>query len=182
MTTSVMRVCAATVLVLVCGCVGPASAAALEKRAAAPQTGAQAPAPPEQQVSTADIQTMFDAMTMVDAEKFVPLTPEQYPTFVQRLKRLQDARTLLNRKRNRATNELRAMVGQAAGKEVAVDDAVVDAKLKELATVENEGRAAVAKAQDDLDLLLSVRQRARFRLLEENEERKKLDFLTKVRK
>lgn len=147
-----------------------------------PRSQQQLPAPrPGDQISIADIQSMFDAMAVLDAEKFVALTAEQYPVFVQKLKRLQDARKQLNQRRARAINELRMMVSANPANGKTVDDPTIDAKLKELDGFETDGRTAIGKALEDLDQLLSPRQRARFRLLEESTEKKKLDFLMKVR-
>jgi Spy/CpxP family protein refolding chaperone len=121
-------------------------------------------------------------MAILDAEKFVVLTPEQYPVFVQKLKRVQDARKQLSQRRNRAMNELRGLVNPNPATGKTVDEAAIQAKLKELDTVENDGHDAIEKALDELDQLLSPLQQARFRILEDNTERKKIDFLTKVRR
>ena len=109
------------------------------------------------------IQQMFDTMAIVEAERFLPLSAEQYSGFVQKF-----------------MNELRALGGQQSMPDV--PDNLIDAKLKELAAAETEGPASIRKAQDELDATLSVRQRARLRMLEENVERRKIDFLTRVRK
>jgi hypothetical protein len=134
---------------------------------------------PAELTSPAYVQQMFDTMAVVEADKFLPLSGDQYPVFVQHLRRVQEARAQANRRRAKALNELRGLVGPNAPADVT--DSVIDAKLKELIAAEQEGAADVRKALDDLDAGLSVRQRARYRLLEENVERRKIDFLTKVR-
>ncbi len=146
-----------------------------------PPQGDQAavPAAGPNNISPADVQAMFEAMTVMEAERFVMLTPDQFPTFVQRLKRLQEARGQHFRRHNRALAELRGMANPQNGR---ADDATIEAKLKELDAIEVESQAAMNKAMEGIDQLLSPRQRARFRLLEENIEKKKLDFLTRVRK
>lgn len=143
-----------------------------------PKQGKNNP-PPNDAMSPVYIQQMFDAMAIMEAERFLPLSAEQYPVFVQKLRRLQEAKRQFNRRRMKALNELRQLTGPQAQPDV--PDSVVDTKLKELASAELEGMAGVRKALDDLDVGLSVRQRARYRLLEENVERRKIDFLTKVR-
>lgn len=135
--------------------------------------------PPGDVVSPAYIQQMFDALAIVEAERFLPLSSEQYPVFVQNLKRLQEARQQSNRRRMKAMNELRGLAGPQAPADVS--DATIDAKLQELTAAERDGEAAIRQAQATLEAGLSVRQRARFRMLEENIERRKVDFLTKVR-
>lgn len=134
--------------------------------------------PPEGNIAPGDIQAMFEAMTVMEAERFVMLTPEQFPVFVQRLKRLQEARGVMIRRHNRALNELRGMANPQSGR---ADDATIDMKLRELSAIELEGRAAIDKALEAVDQMLSPKQRARFRMLEDNIEKKKIDFLTKVR-
>lgn len=134
---------------------------------------------PNDQFSPAYIQQMFDTMAIVEAERFLPLSSEQYPLFVQRLRRLQEARMQGNRRRGKVMNELRSLVGPQAPNDV--PDSAIDAKLKELAAVDQDGYAGIHKALEDLDVGLNLRQRARFRMLEENVERRKIDFLTKVR-
>lgn len=134
---------------------------------------------PNDQFSPAYIQQMFDTMAIMEAERFLPLTPERSPAFVQRLRRLQEARMQGNRRRGRVMNELRSLVGPQASADVS--DSVIDAKLKELAAADADGYAGIHKALDDLDVGLSPRQRARYRMLEEQVERRKIDFLTKVR-
>jgi hypothetical protein len=130
-------------------------------------------------LSPSNIQQMFDTLTVMEAEKFLPLGAEQFPAFVQRLRRLQDARMQNNRRRAKALGELRSLVGPQANPDAT--DQAIEAKLAEVARVEADGQAAVRKALDELEQGLSPRQRARFRLLEENIERRKIDFLTKVR-
>lgn len=129
--------------------------------------------------SLAYIQQMFDTMAIVEAERFLPLTAEQYPGFVQKLKRLQETKMQANRRRMKVMNELRALVSPQSMD--TVPDNLIDAKLKELAAAEAEGPASIRKVEDELDATLSVRQRARLRMLEENVERRKIDFLTRVR-
>lgn len=146
-----------------------------------PMGGNQGPKnlPPNDPMSPVYIQQMFDTMAIMEAERFLSLTPEQYPNFVQRLRRLQEARMQGNRRRGKVMNELRSLVGPQAPPDVS--DAAIDAKLKEFAAADAEGYAGIHKAMDELDAGLNVRQRARFRMLEENVERRKIDFLTKVR-
>lgn len=148
-----------------------------------PQGNPKPPLPPgggpNDQFSPAYIQQMFDTMAIVEGERFLSLTPEQYPVFVQRLRQLQEARMQGNRRRGRVMNELRGLVGPQAPPDV--PDSAIEAKLKELATADAEGYAGIHKALDALDAGLSPRQRARFRMLEENVERRKIEFLTKVR-
>jgi hypothetical protein len=196
-TMRLMRAGAAATIVVAAMATLSAQPAALRgqgAKQAARQAARQAPPPNSDQaagkngqknpkaadpMSPGYVQQMFDTMAIMEAERFLPLSADQYPLFVQRLRRLQDARMQSNRRRAKALNELRGLAGPNAKSDVA--DSVIDAKLKELAAAELDGAADVRKALEDLDTGLSVRQRARYRLLEENVERRKIDFLTKVR-
>lgn len=141
--------------------------------------GGQALAPGQADLSALSVQQMFDAMAVLEAERFLPLTPEQYPAFVQRLRRLQEARTQFNRQRLGFMNELRRMTQPNATPNV--DDAAIDLKVKDLERFDTEGRQAIRRAFDELDGILTPRQRARFRILEDNLEKKKLDFIARAR-
>jgi hypothetical protein len=178
MTATIARATTAAGVVL---CLAmPAAAMAQGRQGGRQNQPGKAPGNPAgDAVSPAYIQQMFDALAIVEAERFLPLSSEQYPVFVQNLKRLQEARQQSNRRRNKAMNELRGLAGPQAPADVS--DATIDAKLQELTTAERDGEAAIRQAQTTLEAGLSVRQRARFRMLEENIERRKVDFLTKVR-
>ena len=158
---------------------------ALQGRGQAAQQGIgpenpNAPRPPLQGdgISPADVQAMFDAMLVMDAERFIGISPEQFPQFVQRVKKLQEAKGMQMRRHNKAFAELRAMANPQTGR---ADDAAIEAKMKELDQIEVEAHAALNKALEALDQMLTPRQRARFRLLEDNLEKKKLEFITKAR-
>lgn len=169
MTRGVRTALTAVVLVGFCGAVAPVMA----RRQDAPSAAQK-----NEQISLADVEAMFDTMAVMEAERFIELTPEQFPQFVQRMKRLQEARTVHVRKHNRALAELRAMANPQTGK---ADEATIEGKLKEMDAIEADSQATIAKALDGVNQLLSAKQRARFRLLEDNMEKKKLDFLIKVR-
>lgn len=181
--TGAMKITVAAMVMAVLAGGGSAYAQAAASPAGARrqvQPRSQIPPKPQagDQITAMDIEAMFQAMTVMEAERFLALTPEQFPIFVQRLKKVQEARTTQIRRHNRALGELRAMANSQTGQG---DDAAIDNKLKELDTIEAEARVARAKAMDAMDQLLSIKQRARFRLLEDNIEKKKLDFLIKVR-
>jgi Spy/CpxP family protein refolding chaperone len=129
---------------------------------------------------------MFDAMLITQAESFVGLTTDQFPAFVARVKRLQDTKIQQTRRFNKAFNELRQLVntpgpGKPDDMDPKAKDAAIEAKLKELDTIDAEGDAARAKALEAVNQLLTPVQRAKYRLLEDNLEKRKMDFLIKVR-
>jgi len=143
------------------------------------QGQAQPQAPAQADLSALSVQQMFYAMAVLEAERFLPLTPEQYPVFVQRLRRLQEARGQFNRQRLGFLNELRRMTQPNAAP--SVDDAAIESKIRDLDRFDAEGRQAIRRAFEELDGMLTPHQRARFRILEDNLEKKKLDFIARAR-
>lgn len=67
--------------------------------------GADAPG----DLTPAEIQKMFDAMVVVDAERALTLDDKQYPTFLTRLRELQDIRRRHLVQRTRLMGELQRM-------------------------------------------------------------------------
>jgi hypothetical protein len=62
-----------------------------------------------------------------------------------------------------------------------VDEPAVREKLKALRELDDRSAAELRKAYDSLDEVLDVRQQARFRIFEENLERRKMDLLLRAR-
>jgi hypothetical protein len=129
------------------------------------------PNPDQQQV-----QAFIDTYALMQAEKELQLTAEQYPTFVQRLRHLHEVRRRAMGERRRALNELRGMM---AGSGPARDDALTE-KIRALDETTRRGLDGIAKAFADVDAGLTPFQRGRFRLLEERLERQKIDMLIKL--
>jgi hypothetical protein len=138
------------------------------------QQGQAAPAG----VTPAELQRMFDAMVLMQAQDELQLTDEQYPPFLTRLRALQDVRRRHLVERQRALQQLRRMTagGVDAGGEAAIQE-----RLRELDEIDTRFAAEIRKAVANLDQVLNVRQQARFRLFEEQVERRKVDLLTRAR-
>jgi hypothetical protein len=159
-----------------------ASAAA----AAVAQTGeAQEPArgranrQPTAALNAVEVVRMLDGWTIMEAQKALALSDEQYAQFVVRLRRLQEARRQNQRERNRLLQELRRMAGPQAA--AAPDDTVLRDRLKALRDLDDRAHAEARQAYDALDEVLDARQQARFRMFEEMIERRKLDLLVRAR-
>jgi hypothetical protein len=137
------------------------------------QQGQAAPAG----VTPAELQRMFDAMVLMQAQDELQLTDEQYPPFLTRLRALQDVRRRHLVERQRALQQLRRMTagGDDAG------EAAIQERLRELDEIDTRFAAEIRKALENLDQVLNVRQQARFRLFEEQMERRKVDLLTRAR-
>jgi hypothetical protein len=124
-----------------------------------------------------EVQKWLDTWALIEAEKHLQLSEEQYPDFVARLTRLHTARRRLQAARRRTLAEIAPLV-QGAGPH---DEQTIGARLKALDDLARSGQEEIAKAYADIDALLTPTQRGRFRLFEEQIERRKVDLLMKIR-
>jgi hypothetical protein len=150
---------------------GPASA-----QAARGQRRVPPPAAAEPGVPPGEIQRLFDAYVVMQAQQELQLSDEQYPKFLARVKALQAARQKGVVERNKVLQELRRIVNAPS-----LDEPQGRAQLKALAEVEARTAAEVRDALAGVDQVLDVRQQVRFRLFEEQMERRKVDLLTRAR-
>jgi hypothetical protein len=156
------RVAAAAVLV--CGLTVPAAG-----QAPPPVDGAD--------LRPAEIQRLFDAYLVMEAQQTLALTDTQYPTFLTRLRALQETR----RRHLQARVQLLAELARMTAPRVATDEAAIRERLTALQELESRGAAESRKAYTDLDALLEPRQQARFRVFEEQIERRKLELMLRAR-
>lgn len=159
---------AAIVLGLILG----ANSAAAQKANPPAGRGARGPA-----VRPAELATMLDAYTIVQAQTALELSDAQFGQFVTRLKRLQENRRRNTAVRNRLLQELRALMTPQS----TADDSAIKEKLRALREHADRAAAELRRDGDALDEVLDVRQQVRFRLLEERLERMKLDLLMRAR-
>ncbi len=150
---------------------------------AAPPVGAQPraaqPAPlAAAGVSPAELQRLFDAYVLMQAQDDLSLSDEQYPRFLGRVKILQDARRRADMERRRIVQELRRLTQPRAA---TVDEARIKERLKALDDLPVRSAAEVQQAQAGLDEVLTLRQQARFRIFEEMMEQRKVDLLMRAR-
>lgn len=138
------------------------------------QGGLPNPAPG---VPVQELQQMFDAYALVQAQKLLQLSDEQYQRFFTRMTRLQEIRRQHTRQRMRLLGELRRM----AGPQGAADDAALTTSIQALEALDEKFNADRRAARAAIDEALSVRQRASFRIFEEEMDRQKLEFLTRAR-
>jgi Spy/CpxP family protein refolding chaperone len=127
-------------------------------------------------VSPAEIQRMFDGYALMQAQQFLSITDDQFARFLPRYKALQDLRRQSLNQHARMVNELRRLVNTPP-----IDEAQLRDRLKALADLDAANEAEVKKASVSVDQVLDVRQQARFRVFEENMERRKLDLVTRAR-
>jgi Spy/CpxP family protein refolding chaperone len=128
-------------------------------------------------VTPAEIQRMFDAYALLQAQDQLKITDEQYSQFLSRFKALQDVRRKGLQERMRILQELRKLTADGQP----VDEAQIRDKLRALEEVDARLTADVRRAYDAVDQVLDVRQQARFRLFEEQMERRKIELLTRAR-
>ena len=160
--------------------VTPAAAQEGQRRSRAAQ---DPQAPDETALSTKDsiaLANALDQFAMVQAQRTLELNESQYAQFVPLLRELQQLKRRNFQARNRLLQELRRQVRGRGGQPEA-DDATLTATLQKLR--ENEERAAseLKAAYDALDAVMTPRQRARFRLFEEQIEGRKLELLLNAR-
>jgi hypothetical protein len=126
-------------------------------------------------VTPFELQRLFDSYALVQAQEILKLNDEQYARFLPRFKALQDTRRQALQQRTRIVNVLRRLVNENQP-----DDQIKDA-LKQLQDIEDRGVAETRKAQDAVDQVLDLRQQAKFRIFEEQMERRKLELVTRAR-
>ncbi len=130
-------------------------------------------------MTPAEIQKLFDAYMAMEAQQALTLSDEQYPQFLTRLRALQETRRRHQQERFRVMGELQRLSNprQAAR----ADEAMLKERLAALQDLETRTAAELRKAYASLDEVLDLRQQARFRIFEEQIERRKIELLMRAR-
>jgi Spy/CpxP family protein refolding chaperone len=123
-----------------------------------------------------ELQEMFDAFALVQAQRIMQLNDEQYARFFTRMKRLQDIRRQHHRQRVRLVNELRRGYGPDRA-----DDQVLAERLRAVDELDARFDQEMRTAKAAVDEVLTVRQRAAFRFFEQDMEAQKVDYLIRAR-
>jgi Spy/CpxP family protein refolding chaperone len=165
----------AVVGIVVAGAVSLSAQGALQRPQGAPGTPAGA-AGQEAGITPGEIQRMFDAYALLQAQDQLRINDDQYSQFLTRFKALQDIRRKALQERTRLVQELRRILNDAQPDESQIKD-----RLKTLDDIEARAAVDIKKAYDAIDQVLDVRQQAKFRVFEENMERRKLDLVTRAR-
>ena len=144
-----------------------------------------APSPPGEPVVDADrmspreVQRLFDAYVAMQAQERLQLSDTQYPQFLPRLKTLLDLRRAGLASRQTLVAELgRAAQGGPAGR---ADEPVLREKLQQLRAFDEQAAADLRRAYEAIDQVLDLRQQARFRVFEDQIERRKVELLMRAR-
>ena len=140
------------------------------------------PPPPDlpagRPISAGEIQRLFEAYTMIQAQDALKLSETQYGRFVTRLKALQDTRRRHQQSRSQILADLRRLTNPESG---SADDTLVTERLKAFRDEEDRAAGEIRKAYESVDDTLDLRQQARFRLFEERMEQQKLELLMRAR-
>jgi hypothetical protein len=118
---------------------------------------------------------LFDAYAVMQAQEALGLDDAAFGPFVSRLRALQNVRRRHARQRYAAVRELRRLLDSTG------NEAVMQERLDALARLDAASSADEVKARAAIDELLDVRQRARFRVLEQQLELRRLELIGRAR-
>ena len=140
------------------------------------QRAGQSGTPMNPTLALNQVQEMMDGAALVRAQEQLSLTDAQWTAFVPKMRDLQQ----LRRQHQRARNQIIQALNVATKAGSTVDEATLVAHVKSLDDLEVQMAASERSALAAIDSVLTVYQRARFRVFEENIERDKLRLLAKV--
>jgi hypothetical protein len=127
----------------------------------------------------AELQRLFDAYTVMQAQEALQLDDAQFGQFVPKLKALQDTRRRNDVSRSQLVAELGRMTAPGTA---GFDEAAVKERMRALQELEARAAAELRRAYDTIDQQLDVRRQARFRVFEQNMERRKLQLMLRARR
>jgi hypothetical protein len=127
-------------------------------------------------ISLAELQRLFDAYFLLQAQDALRLDNATFAGFLPRLKALQDARRHHDVERRQAVAELGKLTAAGA----VMDENQVRDRLRALQELDSRAAAEIRKAYDGIDQVLDVRQQARFRVFEQSMERRKLELMLRA--
>lgn len=130
-----------------------------------------------QQLASADIERLFDAYTVMQAQEALALDGELLARFLPKLKALQDTRRRLDAERQRMTNRLSRVLASVPP----VGEAALRDELKSLDDFDGRAAAETRAASEALAQTLDLRRRAKFRVFEWQMERRKLELVLRAR-
>ncbi len=142
---------------------------------ARPQQQPGPPGEPNLTVGPAELQRLFDSYALVQAQQFLAIPDDQYAKFLPRFMTLQTARRQALQQHTRVLNQLRKALNEGS------PDDQIGAAMKQLQEIDERNVAEVRKAVEGVDQVLDLRQQARFRIFEEQMERRKLELVTRAR-
>jgi hypothetical protein len=166
-------VCTLAMLTMLVSLAVPAMA---QTQAPAPIPAPQAPG--EGPIAAGQVQKLFEAFTILQAQDALQLSDAQYGRFVTQVKALQETRRRHVQAHNQILNALRKLTNPKDGSN---DQAAITERLKELRDEDDRANADIKKAYEGVDETLDIRQQARFRIFEDRMEQQKLELLMRAR-
>jgi hypothetical protein len=122
-----------------------------------------------------ELQKLFDSWALLQAQEFLKISDEQFAKFLPRFKALQDARRQGLQQRTRVLNQLRKALNDGES------DEQIKTSMKLLQEIDDRAAADTRKAFESVDQVLDLHQQAKFRIFEEQMERRKLELVTRAR-
>jgi len=129
-------------------------------------------------VSVAEAERLFDRYMLGQARVVLQLTADQLAPFAERFDHLQALQRMRQRQRQRRLGELTALSRNGGA---GTDDEAMARVLEALDADMVEADQRVREARVNLDEVLSVPQRARYRTFEVRMEREKLQLIARAR-
>jgi hypothetical protein len=144
-----------------------------------PPQGVPPVVPPTDAMSPAQLHQLFDAMLVMQAQNALALNEQQYAQFLSRLRVLQETRRRNQQERGRLIAELQRLTNPRNAD--AAPEGEVKSRLTALQELEARSAAELRRAYTGIDEVLNPIQQARFRVLEEQIERRKLELVARAR-
>ncbi len=166
------RVARFVVLIGLCGAIGAPAVARAQRQPLAAQESPQAEGLPPREV-----QQLLDGYAVIQGQEFLGLNDTQFAQFLPKFKALLETRRRNDMERLRSLmNRMTNPRGNAQASENDLRE-----RLRLLREAESRTANEIQKARDAVDQTLDLRQQARFRVFEEQIERRKLQLLMQVR-
>jgi hypothetical protein len=156
-----------------------AAPAAAQPQRVPPRTPPNRGMQPTDDMPPGQVHQLFDAMLAMQAQNALSLDDQQYAQFLTRLKPLQEARRRHQQERLRLINELQRLTNPRNPQPP--PDADLKQRLTALQELESRAAGELRRAYATVDEVLSPLQQARFRVLEEQIERRKLELVGRAR-
>jgi hypothetical protein len=141
-----------------------------------PGRGGRGAAGAGQALTPVELERWLDSYVLIQAQDTLKITEAQFPRFLQRLNALQATR----RRNAAARRQILAAIGRQL-RATPVDEAGMREQLKVLRELDVRAADEARKAYDALDEVLEPLQQAKFRLLEQQVERRQIELLMKAR-
>jgi Spy/CpxP family protein refolding chaperone len=133
-------------------------------------------APDESGVKPGDVQKMFDAYALMQAQEQLKIADEHFAGFLTRFKALQEVRRQTLQARAAIIMNLRRLANATP-----TDEAQIKERLNALHELDDRSALDLKKAYEAIDQVLDLRQQAQFRVFEEVMERRKLELVMRAR-